>query len=399
MSFAPSVRTSSTLPARGGRPRLGLGLQTMLFFGALMLAFSVVVVSTAEALLKQRLAQNCRTDFEYFARAISSGLENTLDGFRRELSLTASAPVRYAGGSIADARRTAVNEAIGVNPDFVWVAFINRDGTVAVATDGAMEGESVRPRPWFSDLRDGPFSARLEDWPALAEEIRKAARSDEPGRRVFLGIPLTDATGRFDGALVAQLGWNWARRVQRSVIPDRARDAQLGATIYAGTTEVLVDSGGTGWSSPPDAPDVPADRGAHGAKVENTADGSEYLTGYARPAKYPNLNWLVTVRQSTRHAFAPTVQLRRATVSWALLIIAAGLVVAGYFAYRIARRMRSVKLAAQSIMSGDMLTAMPFARDNTEVEEMCDAVSQLIEQLQKPAREAEAKRNPLPPKT
>src|SRR3954464_9012585 len=117
MSVARAFQNSNQPVTNRRGARLSLSLQTILFFSVIMVSFALLVVFAVESLLEARLAQNCRTDFEYFPRAISTGLESTLDGFHRELSLAASAPERYSGNSGADARRTAVNEAMSANPD------------------------------------------------------------------------------------------------------------------------------------------------------------------------------------------------------------------------------------------------------------------------------------------
>ncbi|MEO7414120.1 MAG: cache and HAMP domain-containing protein [Opitutaceae bacterium] len=392
MSVVPAPQPDGFSPK--DRPRLQLCLRTMGFFGLVMLMFTSLLVFIAEGLLRGRLTKSGGAHFEYLAFAISRGVDGALDEFRRQLNVTAAAPFLYSANSAApntQAQRIALKALKDSNPDFAWIAYVDPDGNVVAATDGVMEGTSVVPRPWFGDLKDIAFSARVEKWQALDNAMEKPDRPEELGRRVFLAVRLPGATVGLGGALVAQLGWDWARAAQNSVLPEEARDVQLGATIYASPSEVIADSGGSGWTRPPGAPDVPLQRAARGVKLEKAAGGGEYLTGYARCAKYPYLNWVVTVRQSTKYAFASVAQLRESAVPWALLLTFLSLCVSGLFAYRITRRMHSVKLAAQRIQSGDVLTSMPIGRDDSEVEEMCDAVNRLIDHLQKAARTAESK--------
>ena len=378
----------------GDRPRYRLCVHTAVFFGVVMLLFTAVVVLTAEGFLKAKLQKENGTHFEYLAFAISKRIDSSLDEFRRQLNVTAAVPQWYVANpenSNLQVQRIALKALKESNPDFTWAAFIDPDGNVLTATDGLMEGGSVVPRLWFVDLKDVAFSARVEKWPALDNAMQKPDRADELGRRVFLAVRLPTPGLGFGGALVAQLGWDWARAAQNSVIPEEARDVQLGSTIYASPSEIIGDSGGSGWTRPPGAPDIPLQRAARGAKLEKPAGGGEYLTGFARCAKYPYINWVVTVRQSTRYAFAPVAQLREAAAPWAILFTLASLTVCCVVAYRFTRRIRSVKLAAQRIQSGDPLTSMPIARDDSEIEEMCEAINRLIDHLRKVATRPESK--------
>jgi HAMP domain-containing protein len=388
---APNSQPALTPP---DRPRYRLIGQTAAFVGALLVAFSALLVVTARTLLQANIERKEGTYFEYLAVAVRNRIDATLDDYRRQLQTAAAAPrlyVRETGSPVLAACRVAI-EQLQNGGSFTWVAFVDAGGKVVASSDQIMEGESVALRPWFLAVRESPYAVRVEKWGELDAALSLPDYGNELPQRVFLAVRIPNERGDLGGVLVAQTGWSWVRQAQQAVLPDYARDIGLGSTVYAGPTDVIADSGVFGWSAAPNAPELSGRRGMYGVKVENTTDG-DFLTGYARLAKNADLRWLVTVRQSTAGVFSPVARLTATAIPWAFLLSLFGAALAAWFAYQFTRRLRSVKLAARRIQGGDVVATMPIARDGSEIEEMCDSLAQLIEHLRK---EAQSKRSGPP---
>jgi hypothetical protein len=193
-----------------------------------------------------------------------------------------------------------------------------------------------------------------------------------------------DTSGRFAGVLAAQLRWNWAREVQLSVVPEAATRERIGVTVYSAGRDVLLDSGATGWSQPPEPPAVGEGRRYRGSILEPIPGGTTYLTGYSRSRgfrEYRGIGWLTTVRQPVDVALAGVAALRRDIILWGSGLSVVVATAAWISAARHARRIRSVKAAAERIREGDILTVLPQPKDESEIAAMCGALGDLVEEL------------------
>jgi len=264
---------------------------------------------------------------------------------------------------------------------------------VRAGTHGHLEGASVANRPWFALGREKPFAASLQPVPALARALNPADE-ERAARYIELAVPVTSESGQLLGVLGASLGWDWSREVQLSVVPEASRRERIGVTVYATNGEVLLDSGGSGWTLPPEAPAITDPRKFRGNLVENTTTGTTYLTGFARSRgyrEYRGFGWLITVRQPREFALAPARELQHRITGWGLVLAGALGLVGWFSAGRLTRRFRGITSAARRIQDGDVLTVLPRARGAEEIDRMCEALGAMVEDLR--ARQAQ---NPPP---
>lgn len=370
-------------------PRESLRAAAALACGTTALAFTALVAWLAGDALQRSLETQAAAALETLAVQVSDKLDRALFERYRTLQLAASLPsVRAYGQSPADRRRVlAVLQE--TTPDFAWLGFVDATGRVIAGTGGHFEGTSVELRTWFRQARNQPYAGSLREIPELAR-LAPATETDPSGdtpaapRFLDLAVPVSGADGEFAGVLAAHLRWEWSRDIQASVIPESARRQLLGVTVYGAANETLLDSGGSGWTLPPDAPVLPDPRRPRGAFTEPTAGGTTYLTGFMRSRghrEYRGLGWITAVRQPVDRVFAPVATLRRRLVGWGLVLSLAGAVGAWVFAGRISRRLRSVAAAAERIREGDVLAVLPSARGEGELEHMCTALGGLVEDL------------------
>lgn len=367
----------TSLPARGA---LGLG-------GAVLL-FAALLAWLAGRHLERALAARLGAQFEMLAQQVADKLDRTLYERSRALQLVAGLPAWRDTAATVAARRALLGDLQAVAPDFAWIGFADTAGRVAVATGGHFEHSDVVTRPWFLRARAQPYAGGPREFPSLAQ-ISPAPADDDTGRFLDLAVPVAGADGAFAGVLAAHLRWGWAREVQLSVVPEAARRERLGTTVYAADGEVLLDSGGSGWTEPPAAPVPPETARLRGAMAETTTDGATYFTGYVRSRGYRDYRgqgWLVAVRQPLADAFRPVAALRHTVLAWGALFTVAAAAAGWLAGAQIERRYRAIAAAAERIGTGDVLTVFPQPHDTGAHARMCAALGRMLDTLRPPPR-------------
>jgi hypothetical protein len=362
-------------------PRCSLRARAALIFGGGVLLFTLLTAWIASEFLQRQLNATLGANFETLATQVSDKIDRTVYERYRELQFVASLP-QFRDPSVGPAERRRVLDALRASSrDFAWIGFADPAGHIAGASGGVFDGARVADRSWFRSAHERLFVGSVHDMPALLEA---GLTTEGEGGRVFdLAVPVTGGSGQFVGVLGAHVRWEWAREMQLSVVPEAARRELVGVTIYAANNDVLLDSGGSGWTEPPAAPALNP-RQFRGTLRETTSDGASYLTGFMRSRgsrEFRGLGWLVVVRQPFARAFAPVGDLRHSIVRWGLLFTLAMLLLSWWFGARLARWTRSMALAANRIREGDILTVMPRARGDLEMDRMCEAVGNLVEEL------------------
>lgn len=379
-------------------PRQSLRARAALSVGFGALAFTALLTWLTGLTYQRALETQLRTSFETLAFQLSDKLDRTVYERYRNLLLAANlASLRDPTAPLPDRRRTlqALQEA---HPDLAWLAVTDAAGRILVSTHAAHEGSAAGMHPWFRGARESAHAGPLREISDLARSDPHAPdRDPETSSRFFdLAVPVSDLHGQFAGVLAAHVRWSWAREVQLSVIPETLVRQQIGATVYF-NNDVLLDSGASGWTHPPDAPAVPDNRHGRGALLENTSLGTTYLTGFARSRgvrEYRGLGWLTVIRQPAARAFAPVTTLRRTIAAWGGALSLAAMALAWNLAGRHARRLRSVRAAAERIHEGDILTVLPRPPGNSELSRMCASLDTLVEDLR--ARQSAPEENKQP---
>ena len=376
-------------------PRLSLRARFALIFGGSIVLFTILIAWMAGRLLHRQLEAQLGPGFETLALQVSDKIDRTIYERYRQLNFTANLPV-FRDRSLAPPERRRLLETLRHHArDFAWVGFVDPNGRVVSATNGVFEDEPFAERPWVRGARDRPYAGSLHDTPPLGD--RTSDPDAEPGRVLDLAVPVQDSNGVFMGVLGAHVRWDWAREVQLSVIPETARRELLGVTVYASRNDVLLDSGGSGWTAPPDVPEPPPTQRLRGSMIEAAAGGTTYLTGYVRSRGYRDyrgLGWLTTVRQPVERAFAPVRQLRVTIARWGFIFAVAMIAVSWAVGAQLTRRMRSVALAADEIRSGNVLAVLPQPRGEGEVDRMCEALGDLVEDLRAKQKKEPAAETP-----
>ncbi len=369
-------------------PRLSLRARAALITGVGALAFTFLAAALAGTLVRRSLERQAGANFETLAFQLGDKLDRVILARQHELQLAASlAPMRQLATTYAERRKLL--ELVQDNArDFAWIGFADAGGTVHGATAGIFDGTPVGNRPWFRSARARSHTAGPAELPALTSELNPGGDT-RTARYLDLAVPVQSADGPLLGVLGAHLNWEWVREVQLSVVPEAARRERIGVTVYSATGEVLLDSGGSGWTQPPEPPALPDARKFRGTLLEPTAGGTSHVTGFARSRgyrEYRGLGWLIVVRQPADLALAPARDLQRTLLGWGALLTGALVVVSWISAGRFSRWLRSMRLAAERVRGGDVLAVLPRPPGDGEVARMCDAVGELVQELREKPR-------------
>jgi two-component system, sensor histidine kinase len=365
-------------------PRCSLRARAGLVFGGAAVMFTLLTAWLGGAIHRRHLQMQLGFMFETLAVQVSDKIDRVISERYRELEFVSGLAPFRDGGNAAERRRVLVNLQ-GASPDYAWIGFVDPAGRVIAATQGQLEGSRMDQQRWFRGAHERPFIAGPVP---LGASGAGAEATNGDSRVIELAIPVTGSNLEFAGVLGAQLRWDWARDVQLSVVPETARWELLGVTIYASPTDVLLDSGGTGWTAPPGAPDLPMARRFRGAMLEHAEGGTTYLTGYMRSrglGEHQALGWLTVVRQPIDHALAPAREFQLAIARWGMVLSLLIFVLSWMYAGGLSRRIRTINAAAERIRSGDILTTMPLPHGQSELDRMCGAVSDLVEDLREKA--------------
>ena len=124
-------------------------------------------------------------------------------------------------------------------PDYAWIGYATPDGTVHAATQGMLEGQSVRERPWFQDGLKGPAVGDVHEAKLLATLLGPAP-NNEPFRFVDVAAPVRDETGRVIGVVGAHLSWAWAEERRRAVLGSQSLSGGKSLWILSGDGTMLL---------------------------------------------------------------------------------------------------------------------------------------------------------------
>ena len=365
-------------------PRVSLRAAAALFVGLGTVLLTFLIAWIAGRNLHRTIEQQSGLSFESLAVQMSDRLDRTLYERYRTLQFAANLDLLRSYATPVAERRRALLALQDATPDFAWLGFADAQGKLIAATKGYAEGSSVSERRWYRTTREQPYAGGPREAHDLPAELLPPEEGELAPRVFDLSVPVLDPDGRFAGVLAAHVRWGWTREALTSVVPEAARRERQGITVYSADGDALLDSGGSGWTRPPDAPALPDRRRARGYLVEATSLGTTYLTGYARSRgyrEYRGLGWVTVLRQPVGQAFAPVTALRDTIARWGFSFAVAGMLGAWFYADRFSRRLRAVGTAAGRIQGGDVLARLPSGKGDGELARMCGALNRLVDNL------------------
>ena len=349
----------------------------------------LIVPFALAAVVGHRMSEDLRVrsgaEIAGMARQMAHQLDSELNDVRARTRLLAGSLQLDADLDPAAVRR-ALHDFQQVTPEIAWAGFARPDGVVAAATDGLLEGQSIRHRPVFREATDAVFLGGLHPAKLLDRHLGDPG-IQEPLRFLDVSAPVRDqADGSLQGVVATHVSWAWAGHVRERLLSTTETRRGLAFAILGPEGDVLLGP------TPPN----PTDTG--GLRIANVVQevaaapkdaGWELVDLAAREDIVASiqdseigLGWRVLAWQPADLAFAPANQAWRLT--WSFALIAA--LLSGACGWLLGRRMGApilrIAAAADGVREGRD-KQLPTVNGPREVATLAGALGDLLDALQR----------------
>lgn len=353
--------------------RLTVREQIALATTALCLLVSFAIAFGAAYVGRQEAARLISREMIQISETASDRMDRHFYGvYHRVRSYTNFDVIRSAISTDPKRLRPALDRLNASFPDFNWLAFVNTDGVVMVASDGLRENEVVIEESWFLKGLQGPAIEDAPDLGRIEEAIRLG--NDVPVSFVKFSFPVYNYNNELAGVLVASVHWREIEEIRSAM--ERSGDQVL---VVARNGEVMFGSKELRTRYP--SSQIEALRKAkHDVFVEGTGS-AELLSGYAimdGHRDFPGMGWGVVARRSSQVAFAATRQMFWTIVGIGTAVAILGILLAGMIANRVSRPIHELTKAADRIGRDNGVTSLPRLRGSLEVIHLSTALRSLL---------------------
>ncbi len=347
-------------------------------FGCFSFALALVLSMSVGELGRRNVEYEARRYLVELARQVAQQLDAGLYERLRDVQIAAERPLFRLRDSTPERMRNALDVPAREKSEFLWVGVVDRDGTVAYATGGLLEGESLLGLPIFENGIQAPFIGSVHDADLLASH---QPLGTEPPQVLDVAAPIYDEEGTLTGAICGWVKWEWVRSLTEEILrPIRAR---RGLEVLVLDREGIVQLGPNTWESEGlrITPEEITSQTENDA--ENFVYGVEKTVGFR---DFAGLGWTVLVRQSTTEALAAVHRLQQLVIYCGI----GGGVLAGLLGWALAgaltRPISEIAQAARRLANGDVLATKHLM--HTETTELCDLSSALRLLLETRERQA-----------
>lgn len=359
-----------------------LRLLLVLTFGGVALALVTLLSFIVGQISTRQLEADARESLAMVAGEMAGRLQREITERYREIVLLAATNETLRSTNPSFAKQSALLEKIQeIHPDYAWIGIANTSGTVIIATDDRLVGQSVASLPWFQAGAIAPFIGNLHEALLLAELLAAHPHNNEPLRVIDFAAPIVSDRGHMVGVLGAQLDWQWARQFEQSLLSfiPTANDVEIFIVDQDGTP-LLAPQNWSGGALPMSVLNQ-SNRG--GADVESWPDGQRYVTGYApiqESDDATDLRWSVLVRQPVAVAYAPAWHTQWQIFAVGALFATLFAVATWWLAGRITSQLVALTQAAERIRHGEG-TSIPVLTGTAEVVSLSTSLNKLITDL------------------
>lgn len=349
------------------------------------LAIILVLSATiATALLGRRILSTIAgNELTQLAEVMASRLDRGMFERYREIGTIAGMDaLRGVWAANPDALRDLLERMQLSYPDYAWIGYVRKDGTVVAATKGMLEGVSVAQRPWFIEGMQKPFAGDVHEALLLAKML--GPRTDnEPFRFVDVAYPVRNATGEIIGVLGAHLSWDWATEVRQSLLAGEGQMAQADVSILDSKGKVLLGRNlNSAMLTPQQLAMIRERPSGSGLAYGNDAD--QWLTGYAVGRgfrDYPGLDWLVVARLPVEVANRPVHELVGSILLIGIGLGIFGIAMARWLAGRVTRPIYRLSREADRIGRDAGVHTLPRVGGAREVMLLSQSLRSLLRRV------------------
>lgn len=264
-----------------------------------MLGVLLFVICLVFATISWKKEQDLNSELNNQLITASINVAQNLDSnmYQRFLEIEELAKTPELLSSQSLQRREILKNIKNVHPEYAWLGIADTTGKVIVATDGMLEKQDVRVRPWYKGAQEKTFVGDAHESSVLEKLLIND--SGAPLRFIDISTPLVDKENKKVGVLGAHLYWSWIIDL---------KETSLKAANISNTEVLVLARDGTVLGGPTDLegkklqfPILSTARaGGTGSIIQVWPDGKQYRTAFASTKgyeTYPGLGWLVIVRK------------------------------------------------------------------------------------------------------
>lgn len=298
----------------------------------------------------------------------------------RELQLISSLePLQGLWRSDAATIRATLNKLQASLPAYAWIGLASPDGTVLAATQGMLEGRSVRERGWFVAGLKGPAATDVHE-ALLLSSFFPSTQTEEATRFVDVSMPVYHADKGLVGVLGAHLRWSWIDIIRQRFLSSEPTTSDV--WILSSEGRVLL---GPSLGSKPYSTDRIAEMKAasRGSFVDSSRSAS-ILTGYASTngvQAYKGLGWIVVARTPTNAAYAHVYLTALVMLVFSSVVAVVGVFLAWIVAHRFAAPILRLTAAVNQIGRDPTITALPWLGGAPEFVELTSSLRSLLRRI------------------
>lgn len=366
-----------------------LRTQISLVFALLVVGLAVLLSVGFGELLKRRVQRDASQALHHVADNASRQLAQGLFERSRVVQVLAEAPGIWERGLESLEVRQLLARSQAVDPHSLWIGVADAQGVVRAATQGLLEGQDVRERPWFVAGLAGLHVGDVH--PAkLLEKLLQPTASGEPHRFVDFSAPIRNAHGTV-GVLGLHGSWEWTREVLESLAPIGIQGTSVDLLVFDRTGQLIFSPPqyrrqleAAGQRLPVPLTVATRESGTRPASVVLWADGRDYLTASVRMEARnaaSDLGWHIVARDPVEIAFADAKRAVRMALVIGLLAAALAAALAWFAARRLSEDLYALADAASRVESGKPGSTIPLVTHNREVHQLSSALSSMTERL------------------
>lgn len=362
-------------------PRRSLRARFAWLLGVSGIAFAFVAASLVEQAQRSAIEASVGQALRREAHLVGQALATTLQDRLALVRQTAAHPVLSTGLMEAGDVRLLLEQVRANQPELAWIAVLDTDGVVKVATQALLEGEKLADERWFPAGLKGPWMGNRHPAGRLRGPFGLTHGSGTP-EFMDMATPLIDYQGRTIGVLVAEVDWAWVEALHHSLVTDPDRDAGIDSLVLGPSGQVDI--------GPPalrgQALTLPAGgelRSGDAPRVLPWPDGRRYLSvAVATPVAGSGRELTLVARQDERVAFAAVEHLRLRLLQGGLLATLVIVAISVGLAGRVARPIRALSATANRLRQGEVVSfAQPVRGGGDELRDLAAALNELDQNL------------------
>ncbi|WP_245200139.1 diguanylate cyclase [Herbaspirillum sp. LeCh32-8] len=351
-----------------------------------VLVTTVSVLILVDQFTRGYARSQAETRLKQLAWQMQDALERSMTERQIDMRILVARPSIREGRDLAR-MRNVLNELQANVPNYAWIGMARPDGTVLVATNGLLEGQSVGERPWFKEGQKDTYSADYH--PALLLE-KKLPPQAEPWRFVDLSMPVLDMDGRYIGVMGMHLSWAWAREIASKLLNPASGRYDVEVMIVRGDGTVLLGPKGLEEKKiDTESFRISQQSPAGGAVLETWPDGGRYITGFSRTGQDEKmmLKWSVIVRQPEHVALQAFRDLEQRVILVGALIGAVLVALAYFLTRRLVAPVNALSAALEQRALGNQEAPIPLVNSYREVQLLSSTLVNMVEREERYLRE------------